>query len=194
MMRSCRVVAIGPFAVEPKERPATRYRSDRVGLRSLSAPSQVLELGDHPLVDAALERHHEGRQPVQFLPAPFDEFRLMASGRMRDVDFAFVAGKAQREPFLRLAAILAAPGMTGDVRRDVVVSHSAISPSRSTDVMLVSSRNSRRAAGHGSSPGSMPPCGNCHTCVASMCSGPSMRRPMNARPARLSTMRPAQGR
>ena len=28
----------------------------------------------------------------------------------------------------------------------------------------------------------MPPCGICQICVASMCSGPSVRRPMNTRP------------
>src|ERR1700719_4600576 len=40
----------------------------------------------------------------------------------------------------------------------------------------------------------MPPCGICQTCVSSMCSGPSERRPMKTSPARLSTMTPTQGR
>ena len=40
---------------------------------------------------------------------------------MRDIDLAFRAGKPQREPFLRLAAVFAAPGVAGDLRRNVVV-------------------------------------------------------------------------
>ena len=39
---------------------------------------------------------------------------------MRDVDLALVAGEAQREPFLRLAAIFALPGLADDLARDVV--------------------------------------------------------------------------
>ena len=82
-------------------------------------PPRQLKLSDHALIDLALERNHETRKLVHVLPAPGDEFRLVAA-RAGDVDLAFVAGKAQCEPFLRLPAILALPGLAEDVARDVV--------------------------------------------------------------------------
>src|SRR5262249_29058825 len=39
---------------------------------------------------------------------------------MRDVDFAVLAGEAQRIPFLARAAIFSAPGLADDVARNVV--------------------------------------------------------------------------
>src|SRR5439155_1451948 len=54
------------------------------------------------------------------MAAPCHEFRLMAAGRMREVDLAVVAGAAQRVPFLALAAIFAAPGITNDLARNIV--------------------------------------------------------------------------
>src|SRR6185312_1101912 len=44
----------------------------------------------------------------------------VAPGGMRDVDLAVLAGEAQRVPLLALAAILAVPGLAGDLGRDVV--------------------------------------------------------------------------
>src|SRR5262249_20575267 len=73
----------------------------------------------HPLIDLALERDDQRRQPLQALPAPFAEFRLVA-GRVLDVDLTVVAGEAHREPFLRLSAISALPGFTHDLARNVV--------------------------------------------------------------------------
>src|SRR5436190_1614177 len=72
------------------------------------------------LVDLALERDDERWKVAHRLPAPGVEFRLVAAGWMDDVDLAFVAGEAQRVPFLRLPAILALPGLADDLARDVV--------------------------------------------------------------------------
>ena len=69
---------------------------------------------DHALVHRALERDHQIGKVAHRLPAPLDEFRLMAAGRRPDVDFVLVAGEAQRVPFLRLPAILALPGLLRD--------------------------------------------------------------------------------
>src|SRR5262245_58307397 len=78
------------------------------------------EFRDDPLVGLAFERHDQVGKVFHRLPAPFDEFRLVAAARMRDVDLAVVAGEAQRKPFLRLAAVLAIPGLADDLARDVL--------------------------------------------------------------------------
>src|SRR6185312_8429335 len=44
----------------------------------------------------------------------------MRTARMRDVDLALRAGEADGEPFLRLAAIAAVPGLADQVARNVV--------------------------------------------------------------------------
>ncbi len=82
---------------------------------------QMRECRDHALVHGALERDDEVGKVAHRLPAPLDEFGLVAAGRRRDVDLALVAGEAQRVPFLRLAAIFALPGVLGDILRQVVV-------------------------------------------------------------------------
>ena len=90
---------------------------------SICSQSELRELREflhHPLVDLPLERHDQVGKLLHRLPAPFDEFRLVAAGRMRDVDLAVVAGEAQRVPFLRLAAIFALPGLADDLARNVV--------------------------------------------------------------------------
>src|SRR3954470_2280313 len=74
----------------------------------------------HLFVDRALERHDQVGEVPQRLPPPLHEFRLVAPGGMRDVDLAVLAGEAQRVPLLALAAILAVPGLAGDLGRDVV--------------------------------------------------------------------------
>src|SRR5881397_2519386 len=90
------------------------------------APLPTLRFGkfreflDHPLIDLAFERDDQRRQLLQLLPAPVREFRLVATGRMRDIDLAVVAGEAHRKPFLFLSAIPALPGLTHDLARDVV--------------------------------------------------------------------------
>jgi len=48
------------------------------------------------------------------------EFRIVAAGGVRDVDFAVLSGEAQRIPFLTLPAVLAAPGLADDLARNVV--------------------------------------------------------------------------
>ena len=115
--------------------------------RRLSGQSEqrslLRELGeflDDPLVGRPLERHDQVGQRFQSAPSAIR--RIPACGRrpVRDVDLAVLAGEAQRVPFLLLAAIFAVPGLADDFTRDVVgAAIPSISPSFSTDVMLVSS-------------------------------------------------------
>ena len=78
------------------------------------------EFLDHAFVDPPLERHDQVRKVLHRLPAPLDEFRLVAAGGVHDVDLALVAGEAQREPLLHLPAILALPSLPDDFARDVI--------------------------------------------------------------------------
>ena len=105
-----------------------------------------------------------------------------------------VAGKAQREPFLRLAAVFAVPGLADDLARDIVLQPFGdfAEAFDGADIGFLAQFPQRRRPWLFAL--SMPPCGICQACVASMCSGPSMRRPMKASPARLSTSTPTQGR
>src|SRR3954466_7931636 len=54
-------------------------------------------------IHLAPERHHEIGDMVEPLPAPLVEFRLLSVARRQRIDFAVLAGEAQREPFLALA-------------------------------------------------------------------------------------------
>src|SRR5262245_22371456 len=81
---------------------------------------EARKLLHHPLVDRTLERHHEAGEVAHRLPAPFDEFRLVAAGRMSHVDLGLVAGEAQREPLLLLPAVASLPRLADDLARDVV--------------------------------------------------------------------------
>src|ERR1700690_318628 len=45
---------------------------------------------------------------------------MPAAAGMDDVDLAFLAGEAQRVPFLFLPAVFAAPGLADDLARNVV--------------------------------------------------------------------------
>src|SRR5689334_10148282 len=87
-------------------------------LRVLLA-SEFRELFRHPLIDIPFERDDQRGQLFQTLPAPRREFRLVTS-RVIDIDFAVVAVKAHREPFLRLSAIFAFPGLADGLVRDIV--------------------------------------------------------------------------
>src|SRR4051812_40466091 len=89
--------------------------------QSLSgALRELLKFPDHPLIGLPLERHHEAGQVAHRDPAPIDEFRLVSAGGRGDVDLPIVAGETQREPFLLLPAIFAAPRLADDGARDVV--------------------------------------------------------------------------
>src|ERR1043166_4557933 len=81
---------------------------------------EMPELLDHPLVGLALERHDQVGKILHRLPAPRDEFRLVAARGVLNVDLAVVSGEAQREPFLRLAAIFSLPRPAEELARDVV--------------------------------------------------------------------------
>src|SRR5260221_2182751 len=74
----------------------------------------------HALIDRPLERHDQSRKILHRLPAPADEFRLVAAAGAHDVDLGIPAGEADREPFLPLPAIAALPGAPGDGARNVV--------------------------------------------------------------------------
>lgn len=80
----------------------------------------MAELADHALIDRALERHDQVGNVLQRLPPPRSELSLDGAIGMQDIDFALGTGEAQREPFLRLAAKPAFPGLTGDLARYVV--------------------------------------------------------------------------
>src|SRR5262245_50432873 len=90
-------------------------------LASSAFLGKAREVLHHPLIDLAFERNDQRRQLFQLLPPPGGELGLVATSRMRDVDLAVVTGEAHREPFLRLAAIPALPGLTHDLARDVIV-------------------------------------------------------------------------
>src|SRR5947209_9676339 len=75
----------------------------------------------HAPVHLALERNDQVRKVAHRLPAPFDEFRLVAADWMQDIDLALVAGETQRVPFLRLAAKASLPGLLCDLWRQIVM-------------------------------------------------------------------------
>src|SRR5262245_9404069 len=91
------------------------YRPDlrvRPAAATITAGPDIAECGGHRRVDAALERHDQLGQPLQALPAPLRELRLVpAAARMNDVDLGVDAFEAQCEPFLLLSAIASTPGL-----------------------------------------------------------------------------------
>src|SRR5262249_46121745 len=103
-------------------RPQARSLEGAAGrARALTrVPGKFLELLHYLLVDRPLERHDQVDDVGQLLPAPLHEFRIVAAGGVRDVDFAVLSGEAQRIPFLTLPAVLAAPGLADDLARNVV--------------------------------------------------------------------------
>ena len=68
----------------------------------------VSDHGEYPVLDLASNYDELGKFFHRH-PAPFAEFRLVTSGRLKDVDLLVVSSKQQRVPFLFLAAVLAAP-------------------------------------------------------------------------------------
>src|SRR5258708_3135478 len=74
----------------------------------------------HALIHRPLERHDQVREVLHRLPAPVHEWGLVAAAGAGDVNLAIIAGEANREPFLALAAIAALPGAAGDRARNVV--------------------------------------------------------------------------
>src|SRR5215470_2656426 len=86
-----------------------------------SCPRKPGELSHHPLIDRPLERDDQLRKVFHRLPAPADEFGLVAAATgTLDIDLAVLAGEPRREPFLPLAAIAALPGAASHGARDVV--------------------------------------------------------------------------
>src|SRR3954453_8569604 len=74
----------------------------------------------HTFIDRPLERNDQVREILHRLPAPADEFGLVAATGVHDVDLGILAGEADREPFLPLSAIAALPGAAGHGARNIV--------------------------------------------------------------------------
>ena len=98
-----------------------RHRHRSVCRRAEVTPADLIirqrqELAHHAVIDRALERHHEIGNVLQRLPTPGGELRAVgAAVGFLDVDFAFRAGEAKREPFLLLPAIFALPGLADEI-------------------------------------------------------------------------------
>src|SRR5262245_7090819 len=112
------VTAVGKN--KPNPAGARLVKTNPIGAPLSGRAGKLREFLRHALVHRPLERHHQLGEVGERLPAPLREFRLVAAGRVRDVDLALVAGEAQRVPSLRLSAILALPGLADDVARNVV--------------------------------------------------------------------------
>ena len=149
----------------------------------LSIIARTSRIPHHPLVGLPLERHHQVRQFGHRHPAPGDEFRLVPAGRIGDVDFAVVAGEAQRVPFLLLAAIFAAPGLRRRCRAGCRRPASRRSRRASRPSGYWSLRTARAAR-----PCRDPRSRRCRLAASARhgsrrcVRGRSMRRPMNTRP------------
>src|SRR3954453_15480538 len=75
----------------------------------------------HRPVDLAAERYHEVGDAVEPLPAPLIEFRRLPVARGQGIHLVILAGEAQREPFLPLAAEFRQPVRWRSViRREIV--------------------------------------------------------------------------
>src|SRR5215475_6366326 len=83
-------------------------------------PRERGEFLDHALIDRALERDDQLGKVFHRLPAPVHEFSLVTAAGARDIDLVVLAGEADGEPFLALAAIAALPGAPRHGARDVV--------------------------------------------------------------------------
>src|ERR1700733_3893609 len=89
-------------------------------LARASIAGELRKFLHHALIDRPLERHDQIREIFHRLPAPFDELGLVAAAGAGDIDFLVVAGEANREPLLALAAIAALPGAPRHRARDVI--------------------------------------------------------------------------
>src|SRR4029078_6570131 len=75
---------------------------------------EMRELFDDAIIGRLLERNDQRRQVLHRLPPPREELRLV-SARTGNIDLGFFSDKAQREPFLLLAAVTPLPRMGGDI-------------------------------------------------------------------------------
>jgi hypothetical protein len=69
-------------------------------------PRKIRKALRHRQIDLAPERHHQFCDALQPFPSPAVEFRRLAVARGERIDLVVASGKAQREPFLLLAAEL----------------------------------------------------------------------------------------
>src|SRR5437016_6160551 len=85
-------------------------------------PGEAGKCGDDMTIDVALEIDHQVREALELLPAPGGKFSLvLAAARPGDVDLRILALEAEREPLLRLPAVLAAPRLRHQLGRQVVI-------------------------------------------------------------------------
>src|SRR5436309_1686504 len=134
--RAAECARTGPVPALPRRRsrmPSDSGAALRAAARAI-APRRLRSAGEgrrrsfhqmregihHALIHRTLECDDKVRKVAHRLPAPLDEFRLVAAARIENVDFAVVAGKAQRVPLLRLPAEAALPGVLRDIGRQVV--------------------------------------------------------------------------
>src|SRR5882757_7946693 len=106
MMRNC---ASEVWSFGPSRNDATRSLACEIG-----------KFLHHPFIDRPLERHDQLGEILHRLPAPVDELGLVAAAGARDIDLGILAGEANREPFLALAAITALPGPSRHGARNIV--------------------------------------------------------------------------
>src|ERR1700728_5358236 len=74
----------------------------------------------HALIDRAFERNDQVGKIPHRLPAPAHEFRLVAAARALDIHLGVLSDKANRIPFLPLAAIATLPGASGNGSWNVI--------------------------------------------------------------------------
>ena len=118
----CHVIAIGLFTVGAERSPPSPRSS-----RGVARPGQEVKLTPQtsrtaaPLRDRRrAERHDQIGDAIEPLPAPGVELRRLAVALRQGIDLAVVAGEAQREPFLALAANSAEPVRRAVIGREVV--------------------------------------------------------------------------
>src|SRR4051794_5990454 len=71
---------------------------------SCRRPREFREASGDCAIDLAPERHHEIGDPIEAFPSPCVEFGRLAVARRQRIDLLVASEKAQREPFLPLAA------------------------------------------------------------------------------------------
>src|SRR6516225_11883993 len=101
---------------------ASRARGDaEANVKSTTlVPCKGRKFLHYTFVDGTLERYDQLREILHRLPAPVDKLGLVSASGACDIDLGILAGEAQGEPFLPLAAVAPLPGTPGDGARNVV--------------------------------------------------------------------------
>src|SRR4051812_13130317 len=96
-------------SMNPESRNSGFDAAHRPGMTAALIAREPGKFLDHPFVDRPLERDDQLGKVLHRLPAPVDEFSLVAAAGIRHVDFMVLAGESHREPLLALAAIASLP-------------------------------------------------------------------------------------